>query len=59
MKRKRTGVGTGFEEMRLRVETERGGAVVGGGRWGAGGGGTRERRAKSVYACAALRDGGR
>lgn len=45
------GVGTGFEEMRLRVEADEVGGV--------GGGGTKERGTKSIYACAALKERGR
>lgn len=55
MQRKMRGVGTGFKEMRLRGGVDRG---VGGAE-GVGGGGMRERGAKSVYACAAPREGGR
>ena len=47
----RRGVGTGFKEMRLRGGVDVG--VAGGGE------GTRERGAKSVYACAAPREKGR
>ena len=51
MQANRRGVGTGFKEMRLRGGVDVG--VAGGGE------GTRERGAKSVYACAAPREKGR